>query len=103
MKEVVTPQMRALFRSFSLHAYARMDCVTCHGQGARAGHYEMPNPDLLLSQVDVKLAWTDTASAMDAFMARKVEPAMARLLGQKPYDPTTGRGYGCFGCHWPDR
>ena len=103
MKEVVTPQMSALFREFSPHAYARMDCTTCHGQRARTGHYEMPNPDLLLSEADAKSAWRETADAMDVFMARKVDPAMARLLGQRPCDPTTETGCGCFGCHWHEK
>lgn len=103
MEAVVTPRMKELFQRFSLHAYARMDCATCHGRRVTTGHFEMPNPDLLLSETDVKVAWTDRADAMDAFMGRDVEPAMARLLGKLPYDPATGMGCGCFGCHSVDR
>ena len=102
MKDVVTPKMSALFRAFSPHTYARMDCGTCHGARAAGGHFAMPNPDLLLSTGDAKIAWTDKADRVDRFMAREVDPTMARLLGQRSYDAAVGTGYGCFGCHSVD-
>jgi len=33
------------------------------------------------------------------FMAQKVAPEMAAVLGKPPFDPTTGKGFGCMGCH----
>jgi hypothetical protein len=26
-------------------------------------------------------------------------PKMAGLLGEEPYNPETGKGFGCFSCH----
>ncbi len=33
------------------------------------------------------------------FMAERVEPAQAQLLGTEPFNPQTGHGFGCFNCH----
>ena len=33
------------------------------------------------------------------FMAKQVEPTMASLLGEQPFDSETQEGFGCFGCH----
>lgn len=36
------------------------------------------------------------------FMAEVVVPAMAEALGEPPFDPATGEGFGCAGCHGVD-
>ena len=33
------------------------------------------------------------------FMSQKVSPQMAEIFGKKPFDPATGEGFGCNGCH----
>lgn len=103
MERVVAPQMAALFRDFSPHTYARMACVTCHGDGAKDGSYRMPNPDLPLTASDAATARSDYADPRSAFMVRQVEPAMARLLGRAPNDLATDTGHGCFSCHALDK
>ena len=32
-------------------------------------------------------------------MAKQVEPSMAALLGEQPFDMKTKTGFGCMGCH----
>jgi mono/diheme cytochrome c family protein len=103
MQRVVMPQMKALFQSFSPHAYAPMSCATCHGDRASRGDFEMPNPDLLLSVADAKAAYSAVPDAVSAFMVRDVQPAMARLLGRRVDDSASVGGGGCFDCHSRDR
>ena len=33
------------------------------------------------------------------FMMKQVEPTMALLVGEQPYDPKTKAGFSCFECH----
>ena len=33
------------------------------------------------------------------FMMQKVVPEMAGTIGMQPFDPKTGEGFGCYGCH----
>ena len=40
---------------------------------------------------------------MTKFMMEKVVPEMVSLLGVSKYDPATHKGFGCFGCHTPDK
>lgn len=35
-------------------------------------------------------------------MAEVVVPAMAEAMGETPFDPATGEGFGCAGCHGVD-
>lgn len=100
MKKVITPHMSELFQSANAERYASMNCATCHGAGAKQGHFHMPSPDLpALDPTDGFAAHRSAAPEVTAFMMEKVVPEMARLLGEQPYDPETGRGFGCFACH----
>jgi hypothetical protein len=36
---------------------------------------------------------------MSDFMLKQVSPTTASLLGKAPFDPKTGEGFGCHGCH----
>jgi hypothetical protein len=62
----------------------------------------MPNPGLPVLPVPESAEWnamkTERRHAF-TFMAERVEPAMAGLLGLQPYDPATQQGFGCFNCH----
>lgn len=100
MKNVVMPHMSEVFQSVNAERYGSMNCATCHGAGAKAGHFHMPSPDLPpLDATDGFAAHRAAAPEVTAFMMEKVVPEMARLLGESPYDPETGRGFGCFDCH----
>lgn len=101
MKEVVVPVMRPRLQSFDAEEFAKVNCTTCHGPGAKEGKFEMPNPDLKklpkTPEGFQELAKTE-AKALE-FMKDVVVPAMATMLGDQPYDPATNKGFGCFGCH----
>lgn len=102
MEDTVLPEMRTMFAAFDA-SYAEMDCATCHGAGAEATSYAMPNPDLW--ELPTEAGWA--ALTPDAeqtrwleFMGGKVKPAMARLLGMSDYDWQTKQGdFNCGGCH----
>lgn len=100
MKNVVMPHMKEHFQSANAERYAEMNCATCHGAGAKQGHFHMPSPDLpALDPTDGFAAHRNAAPEVTTFMMEKVVPEMARLLGEEPYNPETGQGFGCFDCH----
>jgi hypothetical protein len=101
MKVGVLPKMAPLFHDYDAKAYDEPKCVLCHGAGAKDGTFKMPNPDL------PKLPATEAGlkglaakhPKIFGFMAKQVEPTMASLLGEQPYDMKTKQGFNCFGCH----
>lgn len=97
MKGTVKPQMAELFSEFDGEKFAEFKCTTCHGPSARDGNFEMPNPELPKLDDWEKLE-AEKPKYME-FMKSKVEPQMAKLLDQKPFDPETKTGFGCSGCH----
>lgn len=72
-----------------------LTCKTCHGpDNARPQDY-LP----ALTLVDGHIAEFETQPEASKFMAEQVVPAMAAAMGEPPYDPATGEGFGCAGCH----
>ena len=101
MQNTVEPAMRKLFQEFDSKRYANFGCSTCHGKNQVAVSSKMPNS---LPPLDpAKMPDPASANAYEAkfakFMMQKVVPEMATLLGDEPFDPGTGKGFGCFGCH----
>ena len=95
MKNVVLPEMTTAFQSFDKEEFAQVNCVTCHGPGAKEGEFDMPNKDLpSLNQAEM-----DEHPEMTKFMMEVVVPKMAKMLGEEPYNPQTHEGFGCFDCH----
>ncbi len=104
MKTKVLPEMTASFRSYDPKQFAKVTCVTCHGEGAKKGEFDMPTAALpKLSPEGSFKKHMDDNPAITKFMMDKVVPQMATLLGEQPYDPATQKGFGCFGCHMPEK
>jgi hypothetical protein len=101
MKTVVFSKMKDDFVAYDDKHYTNMTCVTCHGEGAKAGNFKMPNPALPKLPGDpagFKALMEQKPAAMK-FMGGKVVPDMAQMLGEPPFDPQTHQGFGCFRCH----
>ncbi len=95
MSGVVVPAMKDKFQEFDSAGFETFNCSTCHGSGASVGSFSMPNAELPpLGPAD--FAGTD---AVHVFMQTEVVPTMAGLLGMDTFDPSTGEGFGCLGCH----
>jgi hypothetical protein len=101
----VLPAMEKLFGSWRPEDYGAAGsfrCQTCHGE-----NFDKPPVDFHMPRVSYPLDPEDPlgkAMAYDAdaarFMAEKVVPEMAKLLGEEPYDPAAGTGtFSCFRCH----
>ncbi len=101
MRHVVMPKMRKVFADFDANKYGKINCKTCHGDGASDQSFKMPNPKL------PKLPKTSEGFAelnkkhpeMMKFMMETVKPTMASLLNMPPFDPKTHKGFGCSNCH----
>lgn len=104
MKTVVAPKMKTVFQAFDAEDFKDFSCVTCHGEGAKAGRFTMPNPALpKLTVADKFKKHMEEHPKETRFMMDKVVPEMAGLLGMQPYNPTTHEGFGCFACHTEDK
>lgn len=95
MKTVVVPAMKPVFQKHDPQKFADFGCVTCHGEDANLGDFEMPNTKL------PKLDFSDL-SRYDSreldWMQHQVKPTMARLLDMQEAD-TAAQGLACFTCH----
>jgi hypothetical protein len=101
MKAVVLPKMKETFGAFDSVRYEKMNCATCHGDGATDGTFRMPNPKLPKlpnSPEGFKKLMADKP-AMSQFMMTKVKPIMAQLLGLPEFNMETKTGFGCMECH----
>jgi hypothetical protein len=105
MKDVVMPKMKPLFHDFDPKKFEKVNCVTCHGNGARTGEFKMPNPDLpkLPSSPAGWEKLNKEKPDMMKFMGKTVKPTMTDLLGMKPFDMKTGAGFGCGNCHTSEK
>lgn len=99
MNKVVLPDMKAKFQAFDAEEFAEFDCKTCHGSGADAGKFEMPNPELPQLTMEKIQNPDDDHKAITEFMMTQVKPGMATLLGVPEYSPETPDGFGCMHCH----
>jgi hypothetical protein len=100
MKEVVMPKTKALFQEFDAKEFKDFSCVTCHGEDAKKGKFDMPNPKLpKLNFKDSFAKHQKKTPKMLKFMMEKVTPEMVASLHEQPFDPKAGSGFGCGGCH----
>jgi hypothetical protein len=97
MMTKVVPNVGAVFKEYNAKRYEKFGCATCHGPTKKEDPHKVL-PKLTLSKGGFeKLA--KAKPDVVKFMSEKVEPAMAAALGEKPYDQTTHKGFGCAGCH----
>ncbi len=101
MHDVVAPHMKKLFQEFDSVQFREVKCMFCHGDGAKNQSFKMPNPKLpkLPNSPDGWKALNAKKGKIMKFMSSTVKPEMAKLLGMPPFDPKTGKGFGCMDCH----
>jgi hypothetical protein len=103
MKTVVLPTMKKEFIAFDAKKYGKMNCATCHGDGAEDGKFKMPNPKL--PKLPKPTAQSDFVELQKKkpeavkFMGTVVKPKMAELLGLPQWSPDHKNGFGCYHCH----
>ncbi len=95
MKQRVTPALARVFRAGDADALADFGCESCHGPSSQSPTRYLPT--LALENGRINAFTTDPE--VSEFMANRVVPEMAAALGLQPYDPATGQGFGCAGCH----
>jgi hypothetical protein len=96
MTEVVMPDMGPVFKAFDGARYAAFDCATCH-----VNHVHHPKdglPKLVFSNGGYEKLVAEQPEMMK-FMGEQVLPAMVKAMAETPFDPATGQGFGCNGCH----
>lgn len=97
----VMPAMAKTFQEFDAKEFAKFECVTCHGDAGKGDKatFKMPNPKL--PKLDPKDNFKKHAKQQKwlDFMMQKVTPQMMQILGEAPFDPASGAGFGCGDCH----
>jgi hypothetical protein len=101
MLQVVQPKMKGLFQQFDAAHFAKFNCATCHGEGAKNKSFAMPDANLpkLPGTMEGFEKLKAEKPEMVKFMAEVVVPEMAKLLNEAAFDPATGKGFGCGECH----
>jgi cytochrome c553 len=99
MKAKVAPQMGKVFQAQDANHYAKFGCVTCHGPKFQDPKDYLPK----LTLKDGKITAFAEKPEVAKFMMEKVVPEMASTLGKAKFDPATGQGFGCMGCHTVDK
>ncbi len=95
----VFPKMKQVFQGKNAETYAEFKCQTCHGDDMEAVGFKMPNDLYPLPTENTIEAAKEYDAETTQFMMEQVVPTMVDVLGVKPYDPSTGEGFGCFSCH----
>lgn len=95
--------LKAQKKSFKAHdeaAFSGFKCQTCHGDDMKDTNFAMPSDSLLpLNPKDPVGAAMEFDEDITKFMLEQVVPESAKLLDMEPYNPETGQGFSCFGCH----
>lgn len=99
MKEKVVPAMDPIFKNHDAKKYAEFGCTTCHGEQAKQGHFDMPNPGLPKLLFKDKAAMAKFKKEDLEWMSKEVKPTMAKLLSQPEFTPDSPKGFGCQNCH----
>jgi hypothetical protein len=98
----VHPIMRQVFETFDKTRYAgdKFECAPCHEPNFAVTKYKMPNPKLSPIPAYGSEDWKAMENArIVKFMAARVTPVMAQLLGHDPNDASKGDAVTCYACH----
>ncbi len=95
----VFPKMASLFKEHDADRFKDFKCQTCHGDDMKSVGFKMPNDLYPLPAENTIESAKEYDAEMTEFMMQKVVPTMVELLGVEPFDPSTGKGFGCFSCH----
>jgi hypothetical protein len=98
----VHPIMRQVFQTFNHDKYEgeKFECVPCHGENPEAKKYKMPSDHLSKVPAYNSKEWKEMENArIFKFMTQRVTPAMGQVIGKEAWNPETGEGYSCWGCH----
>ncbi len=98
MMNTVMPEMTELFQGFNAEYFAEFDCSSCHGENAQAVGFQMPNGLTPLDPAALPQMF-GSDDPVHQFMVQEAWPRMAELLDYPLFDPETGQGFSCFGCH----
>lgn len=100
MGVVFLKEMKTMFQAHDENTYKGFKCQTCHGDDMKEQNFAMPSDSIYpLPTKDTIKAAMDYDEKVTKFMIEEVVPKSAELLNMDPYDPATGKGFGCFGCH----
>src|SRR3954471_4119883 len=106
MKVAVTPTMKPIFQAFDAKEFKKFNCATCHGADGADRKYKMPSndihplpntPEAFQAKMKAETTWPKRA----AFMSKKVEPTMGKVLDVPVFDPQkpVEGAFGCNKCH----
>ncbi len=95
MKTRVVPRLEPVFTAAGEEG---LSCATCHGPDNQRPQDFLPH----LTMADGAIAEFTSMPEVSKVMAEEVVPAMAEAMGEHPFDPSTGEGFGCAGCHTID-
>jgi len=106
MTFAIQPTLARRYQAFYRTDAPTLTCRSCHGEDAERVRYQIaytPIEDLKPSQV--RLLYLPDADLSDEqrFKRDVITPLMADLLDVPAYDPATGAGFSCFGCHPRER
>ena len=93
MKTTVLPRAKTLFVAFD-PKFESMTCETCHGDGAKDGTWQLPNPKIhaLPNTEELFTAWMQKSpdeARWAKFMATQLEPEVAKMVGKTPFMKAT--------------
>ncbi|MEM6294547.1 MAG: hypothetical protein AAGA54_24955 [Myxococcota bacterium] len=97
---VFFPKMKKMFKAHDETTYKGFKCQTCHGDDMKERNFAMPTDSIFpLDPNDPITASMDYDEEVTKFMMEQVVPEAAAMLDMEPFNPETGQGFGCFGCH----
>ncbi len=102
MTFLIHPTMMEHFQAFYKTPTPELTCASCHGKKAERAGYDLSNSNLdALKPSKVQSLYRQDAvlTPEQLFKRDDITRTMARLMGVPQYDPATGLGFSCFGCH----